>query len=174
MSGAGKVGRPLAALLAAGLILTALACTEGGQKGSQAPPRSVVSYDPALPLVLEYGRGSCPWCVKMGPVLHELARDYEGRLNVSEVSVEEQAQLAKRAGILRLPTIIIYRPNGEEAYRHVGFWPKEEIIVKLRELGMVPGEETSHVREGADWHRLLPSGRPADPSRAGADRLGRA
>lgn len=120
------------------LLLAAWGCGEGGSKGgSQAPPQSAVSYDPKLPLVLQFGRGSCPWCLKMEPILAELAADYRGKLNVSEVSVEEQEALAERAGVRFLPTIIIYRPGGQELYRHVGFWPKEEMVAKLRELGLI-------------------------------------
>jgi hypothetical protein len=36
-----------------------------------------------------------------------------------------------------LPTIIIYRPGGEEVYRHVGFWEKADVVAKLRGLGLV-------------------------------------
>lgn len=130
--------RVLILALAAALLVAAWGCGEGGSKGgSQAPPQSAVSYDPKLPLVLQFGRGSCPWCLKMEPILAELAADYRGKLNVSEVSVEEQETLAERAGVRFLPTIIIYRPGGQELYRHVGFWPKEEMVAKLRELGLI-------------------------------------
>ena len=134
---AGRAALSLATLLAAALLALALVGCTGQPPKSEAPPQNVVAYDPKLPLVLEYGRGSCPWCVKMKPILAELVAEYRGKLNVSEVSVEEQPALADRAGVRLLPTIIIYRPGGQEVFRHVGFWPKDEIVANLRELGLV-------------------------------------
>lgn len=133
-----RLAAALVALLALALLAGLWGCADSGpQGGSQAPSQAVVAYDPKLPLVLQFGRGSCPWCVKMEPILAELATEYRGKLNVSKVSTDEQQALAARAGVRFLPTIIIYRPGGEELYRHVGFWPKEEMVAKLRELGLV-------------------------------------
>ena len=167
--------RVLILALAAALLVAAWGCGEGGSKGgSQAPPQSAVSYDPKRPLVLQFGRAPAPGASDE-PILAELAAEYRGKLNVSEVSVEEQEALAERAGVRFLPTIIIYRPGGQELYRHVGFWPKEEMVAKLRELGLIaePRRRSRHV-EKALIATELPSGprRAAGSARRGADRLG--
>ncbi len=122
-------------VLALAVALLAFACT-GGNTTSQAPSQDVVKYDPALPLLLEYGRPSCPYCVQMRPILNDLAARYRGRLNVSAVNIDEQPALAERAGVRLLPTVIIYRPGGQEIFRHVGFWPQEKVVVKLSQLGL--------------------------------------
>jgi thioredoxin 1 len=117
-------------------FISSPACTERPVT-SQAPPQSVIAYNPSLPLLIEYGRGACPWCQKQKPIIEELATQYRSRINVGAISVDEQAELAQRAGVSGLPTIIIYRPGGQEAYRHMGFWPKDDIVAKLHQLGMV-------------------------------------
>ncbi|MFH0810823.1 MAG: thioredoxin family protein [Pseudomonadota bacterium] len=123
----------LLALLLVGLSM-AVACSE--QPTSKVPPSPPVPYDPALPSLLKYGRDACPWCVKMQPILQDLSAGYRGKLNVNDVNVDEQPDLARRAGVDLLPTVIIYNPAGFEVARHVGFWPKEEIVAKLHDLGI--------------------------------------
>jgi thioredoxin 1 len=123
--------------LLCGLLVGALSCTEGAPQKSTAPPPEAIKYDPKLPLVLEYGRPSCPWCAKEKPILGEVARQYRGQVNVVAINTEEQPALADRAGVRLLPTIIVYRPGGQEMYRQVGFWPKEDMVAKLRELKVV-------------------------------------
>ena len=65
----------------------------------------------------------------LGPVIEQLARDYEGRAVVGKVDVDEQGELAMRYGVMSIPTVIFFK-DGKEIHREVGAMPKE-VFAKL-------------------------------------------
>lgn len=90
----------------------------------------------AIPRLLEFGRGACPACKAMKPVLAELAKEYEGRLEIVNIDTSQDAAAAEKHGIRLIPTQILFDAVGEEVFRHEGFYPKEDIVKKLDELGI--------------------------------------
>ena len=89
-----------------------------------------------LPTLAEFGSSSCIPCKEMKPILEQLAIEYEGRLNVVIVEVYEQAALAQTHKIMAIPTQVIFDGSGKEITRHIGLWPREEIIDQLNEMGI--------------------------------------
>jgi len=88
------------------------------------------------PTLAEFGRGTCIPCKEMKPILEELAKEYEGKLNVVIVEVDEHRDLTNQYGIMVIPTQIFFDSSGEEITRHIGFWSKEEIIAQLKKMGI--------------------------------------
>ncbi|MFC1874323.1 thioredoxin family protein [Chloroflexota bacterium] len=86
------------------------------------------------PTLAEFGRGICIPCKEMKPILEELSVEYKGELNVVIVEVGDNVELTRQFGIMMIPTQIFLDSDGEEVFRHVGFYPKEEIIVQLRKM----------------------------------------
>ena len=72
----------------------------------------------------------------MKPILEKLAAEYEGKLNVVIVEVYEQRELTQQYGIMAIPTQIIFNSSGKEVTRHMGLWPREDIIAQLKEIGI--------------------------------------
>lgn len=76
-----------------------------------------------------------PWCGPcrmVGPVIDELAEEYEGKVVVGKVNVDEEEGLAVKHGVMSIPTVILFK-NGKEMERQVGFIGKqgyEEMIKK--------------------------------------------
>lgn len=64
----------------------------------------------------------CPPCLKLEPILHELARENEGFV-VARLNTDENPQTAARLDILGMPTLVMYR-GGTPVGRIVGFQPK--------------------------------------------------
>ncbi len=88
------------------------------------------------PTLAEFGRGICIPCKEMKPILENLAVKYQDRLNVSIVSVDDYRELTNYYRIMAIPTQIGFDGSGKEVFRHVGFWPKDEIIAQLSKLGI--------------------------------------
>jgi len=88
------------------------------------------------PTLAEFGRGVCIPCKEMKPILEKLATEYEGRLNVVIVEVDDNMDLTRQYGIMAIPTQIVFDSNGKEVARHIGLWPREEIIAQLEEMGI--------------------------------------
>lgn len=88
------------------------------------------------PTLAEFGSSTCIPCKEMKPILEELAKEYEGKLNVVIVEVYEQMDLTRQYGIMAIPTQIVFDSEGQEITRHMGFWSKEEIIAQLKKMGI--------------------------------------
>ena len=88
------------------------------------------------PTLAEFGRGICIPCKAMKPILEELAAEYKEELNVVIVEIDEHRDLTRQYGIMAIPTQIFFDNNGQEIMRHMGFWPKEEIIAQLKKMGV--------------------------------------
>ncbi|HQK87636.1 MAG TPA: thioredoxin family protein, partial [Acidobacteriota bacterium] len=72
----------------------------------------------------------------MAPLLEELARDYKGRMDVEFIDVWENPGAAEKYKIQSIPTQIFYDAEGNEFFRHVGFYPKEDILARFKEKGI--------------------------------------
>ena len=90
----------------------------------------------AHPRLLDLGATTCIPCKKMMPVLEELKTEYEGRLDVEFVDVWRLPGVANQYGVQSIPTQIFFDAAGKELYRHQGFFAKDDILKKWRELGV--------------------------------------
>ncbi len=88
-----------------------------------------------LPRLVDLGAGKCIPCKMMAPILEELKKEYAGRLQVDFIDVWENPNAGKQYGINLIPTQIFYDASGKELFRHEGFFSKEEILAKWKELG---------------------------------------
>ena len=88
-----------------------------------------------LPRLLDLGSDSCLPCKMMVPVLEELTQEYQGRLEVDFVDVWKSRQEAEKFNISIIPTQIFFDAEGTELFRHEGYFSKEEILAKWKELG---------------------------------------
>ena len=90
----------------------------------------------AHPRLLDLGATTCIPCKKMAPILKELRTEYEGRLDVAFVDVWRMPGVAEQYGAQSIPTQIFFDAAGKELCRHQGFFAKEDILKKWRELGV--------------------------------------
>ena len=90
----------------------------------------------ALPRLVDLGAGKCIPCKMMAPILDDLKKEYAGTLDVQFVDVWENPDAAKKYDIELIPTQIFYDASGKERFRHQGFFAKEDIIAKWKELGV--------------------------------------
>jgi len=93
------------------------------------------SFAADLPKLVDVGADKCIPCIKMAPILDQLREDYRGRLEVVFVDAWKNRDEAARYGVRMIPTQIFYAPDGKELYRHTGFFSREEILAKWRQLG---------------------------------------
>ena len=77
-----------------------------------------------------------PWCGpcrKMGPLLDEIASEFEGRLKVVKINTDENLKTAKEYQISGLPSLLLFK-NGEAKEIMVALMPKSSIISNIEKL----------------------------------------
>lgn len=89
-----------------------------------------------LPKLLDLGATKCIPCKMMAPILEELKKTYAGKLEVVFIDVWEKPEEAKQYKINLIPTQIFFDASGKERFRHEGFYSKEDILSKWKELGV--------------------------------------
>jgi thioredoxin 1 len=94
------------------------------------------SAEVAIPHLLDLGAGKCVPCRMMKPILEQLTKDYEGRMRVTFVDVWENPDAGEKYGVRIIPTQIFYDAQGKELFRHEGFYSREDILAKWKELGV--------------------------------------
>ena len=85
------------------------------------------------PLVVDFWATWCGPCRMVGPVISELAEQYDGKINVGKCDVEENEELAVEFGIRNIPTILFFK-NGQVVDKMVGAQPKAKIEEKFQSL----------------------------------------
>lgn len=89
-----------------------------------------------LPRLLDLGAGKCIPCKMMKPILDDLKANYADRFTTEFIDVWENPDAGRKYGIEMIPTQIFYDAEGKELFRHVGFFGKEDILAKWKDLGV--------------------------------------
>ena len=74
----------------------------------------------------------CGPCRMISPFIEEISHDYQGKINVVKVDVDECFSIASRYGISAIPALLVFK-NNEIFKTSVGFLPKESIVSLVEE-----------------------------------------
>jgi thioredoxin 1 len=75
-----------------------------------------------------------PWCGPcrmVGPVVEELAKEYQGKAKVAKLNTDDAPDIASKFGIRSIPTLLFFK-DGSVVQQLVGAYPKSKISEKLQ------------------------------------------
>lgn len=84
----------------------------------------------AIPCLVDFWAEWCGPCRMLGPVIDELAEDYDGEVKVCKVNIDEQSELAMRFKVMTIPTVLLFK-NGEVVDKSIGAVPKSNFVTMI-------------------------------------------
>jgi thioredoxin 1 len=124
------------------LCLAISGCGGGSEDGTDADAGGEAGQDSVavtggtgLPVLLDLGSTTCVPCKAMAPILDEMRETFAGQLEVRFVDVREDAEAARDHEVRIIPTQIFLDEDGNELFRHQGFFSREDMLAKWADLG---------------------------------------
>ena len=85
------------------------------------------------PVLVEFWATWCAPCRMVAPIVEELAEEYEGKITVVKLDVDQNPKTASKYGIMSIPSLIVFK-DGSPVSNLVGFRPKADLKRSLDEV----------------------------------------
>lgn len=84
------------------------------------------------PVLVDFTATWCGPCKALAPIVEDVAREYEGKLKVTKLDIDEAPGVASKFSIRGVPTVIVFK-GGREVGRQVGLVPKPKLVALFRD-----------------------------------------
>ena len=85
------------------------------------------------PMVLDFWAEWCGPCRMVAPIIDELATEYEGRVTIGKMDVDNNNDVVAQFGIRNIPTVLFFK-DGQVVDKQVGATPKATFVAKINAL----------------------------------------
>ena len=90
-------------------------------------------FEGELPCLIDFYADWCQPCKIVAPILEELSKEYDGKINIYKVDTEDQQELAGAFGIRSIPSLL-FCPMGEQPQMAQGALPKDNLKQVIEEV----------------------------------------
>lgn len=89
-------------------------------------------YQAEVPVLVDFYADWCGPCKAMGPVVEELAREYQGKAKVGKINTDENQNIAMEYGVMSIPTFIVFK-GGKAVKKMIGMQDKRNLVAAVEE-----------------------------------------
>ena len=90
-------------------------------------------FEGDLPCVIDFYADWCQPCKMVAPILEELSKEYEGKINIYKIDTEDQQELAGAFGIKSIPSLLFCPKDGQPQMAQ-GALPKETLVSAINDV----------------------------------------
>ena len=91
------------------------------------------TFEGELPCIIDFYADWCQPCKVVSPILEELSKEYEGKINIYKVNTEEETELSSAFGIRSIPSLLFCPSEGQPQMAQ-GALPKESLVQAINEV----------------------------------------
>lgn len=86
------------------------------------------------PVIIDFWATWCGPCMAMVPIVDEMAKEYEGRVEIGKYNVDEESELSSEYRIMSIPTFLFFKDGKKTSIRLAGSQSRETFRTKIEEL----------------------------------------
>lgn len=80
-----------------------------------------------IPVLVDFWASWCGPCRMLSPVISEIAEEFDGKIKVGKINVDEEGELSIKFNVASIPTLILFN-NGKVVKKQIGFMNKSQLI----------------------------------------------
>jgi thioredoxin 1 len=125
----------IVALLLALTVVAGCGRKKTPSQAAQAKPKTETVTN--LPKLWDFWATWCPPCKEMKPTIEALAEEYDGKIEIRSIDVDQNKDLAQKFEIKAIPTLVFLDAKGNELSRVVGLVPRDTILGRFKAHGFI-------------------------------------
>lgn len=86
-----------------------------------------------IPVLVDFWANWCPPCRMMLPIVDQIAQEFEGKIKVGKINIDQEPKLAQEFSVLSIPTFKIFK-KGEVVSEFMGVQAKEKIVEEIKKV----------------------------------------